>query len=203
MAIDYDFIWKTVATFIFGVFALRVAGRKSLAQMTVAETVVMIAIGTILIEPLVGKELYRAYAAVTLIVGALVALEHLQMRWSFLERLFTGKSITVIQNGTIQYENLRKIRMTINQLEMHLRQASIGSFSEVKYATIEPNGQLGFALEERAQPVTKGDIANLIARIDRIEQYLLKGKDAEIQQPSVAIQKEEIELFREVNRLSS
>lgn len=144
---DITLIWQTILTFIYGVLALRVAGRKSLSQLTVAETVVMIAVGTILIEPLVGKNIWRTFAAVAIIVGTLYLLEQIQLKYPAWERLFTGQAILVIEEGTIRLDNLRKIRMTVAQLEMHLRQASISQVSDVQYATIEANGQLGFLLK--------------------------------------------------------
>lgn len=175
-AMDFSLIWQTIITFLFGVLALRVAGRKSLAQMTVAETVVMIAVGTILIEPLVGKDLWKTFGAVSIIITTLYILEYIQLKWPFLEKVFTGKAVMVIEEGKIKMDNLRKLRMTVEQLEIHLRRASITRIEEVRHATIEPNGQLGFVLEESAQPITKGDYMRLMERI-KILELLLRGKD--------------------------
>ena len=169
---DFTLIWQTMFIFIFGILALRIAGRKSLAQTTVAETVVMIAIGTVLIEPLVGKDIWRTIAAVTVIVITLYILEYLQLKWPFLEQMFTGKAVIVIEEGHIQIENLRKLRMTVEQLEIYLRQASVTRIEEVKYATIEPNGQLGFTLNESAEPLTKADYQRLMNKLERIEGLL-------------------------------
>lgn len=169
---DINFVWQTVITYIFGVLALRLAGRKSLSQMTAAETVVMIAVGTILIEPLVGKEMWKTFAAVIIVITTLYMLESLQIRWRFLERLFSGTSIVVIEHGQIKLDNLKKIRLTVHQLEMHLRQSSVATIEEVEYATIEPNGQLGYTLKESAQPVTKSDIEMVIKMLKDIETRL-------------------------------
>ncbi|MPN32201.1 hypothetical protein SDC9_179677 [bioreactor metagenome] len=169
---DINFIWQTVITFIFGVLALRLAGRKSLSQMTAAETIVMIAVGTILIEPLVGKELWKTFAAVIIVIATLYLLESAQIRWRFLERLFSGTSIVVIEHGQIKLDNLKKIRLTVHQLEMHLRQSSVAKIEEVEYATIEPNGQLGYTLKEAAQSVTKSDIEMIMKMLQTIEKQL-------------------------------
>ena len=133
---DFTLIWQTIFTFIFGIVALRVAGRKSLAQTTVAETVVMIAVGTVLIEPLVGKDIWRTFGAVIVIISTLYLLEYVQLKWPLLERVFTGKAVIVIEDGQLQPDNLRKLRMTVEQLEIYLRQASVTRIAEVKYATI-------------------------------------------------------------------
>jgi len=171
---DVTLIWQTILTFIFGILALRVAGRKSLAQTTVAETVVMIAVGTILIEPLVGKDIWRTFGAVIIMIATLYILEYLQLKWPFLEKVFTGKAVIIIEDGKIIMENLRKLRMTVQQLEIHLRQASVTRIEEVKFATIEPNGQLGFVLNESAEPLTKADYQRLMDKLESIER-LLRG----------------------------
>ncbi|WML60747.1 DUF421 domain-containing protein [Neobacillus sp. PS2-9] len=62
-------------------------------------------------------------------------------------------------------KNLKKLRLTVDQLEMNLRQKNIAKFSDVQWATLEPNGQLGFTLIPEAQPVTKKDFAELVEMI--------------------------------------
>ncbi len=180
---DFTLIWQTIFTFIFGIVALRVAGRKSLAQTTVAETVVMIAVGTVLIEPLVGKDIWRTFGAVIVIISTLYLLEYVQLKWPLLERVFTGKAVIVIEDGQLQPDNLRKLRMTVEQLEIYLRQASVTRIAEVKYATIEPNGQLGFILNESAEPLTKADYQRLMDKLEDIERVLRGTAEPNRQRP--------------------
>ncbi|HWL13128.1 MAG TPA: YetF domain-containing protein, partial [Ureibacillus sp.] len=47
---------------------------------------------------------------------------------------------------------------TVDQLEMTLRQQNVKNLSDVDYATLEPNGQIGYILKEEAQPASKKDI---------------------------------------------
>ena len=194
---DVTLIWQTMLTFVFGILALRVAGRKSLAQTTVAETVVIIAVGTILIEPLVGKDIWRTFGAVIIIITTLYILEYVQLKWPFLEKVFTGKAIIVIEDGKIQPDNLRKLRMTVKQLQIHLRQASINRIEEVKYATIEPNGQLGFVLQENAEPITKADYKKMMDKIEALERLICGSQGTESQSLS-RLERPADDLFTEV-----
>jgi uncharacterized membrane protein YcaP (DUF421 family) len=50
---DLSFIWKPFLLIISGILLLRISGRKSISQMTLAQTVVMISIGTIIVQPIV------------------------------------------------------------------------------------------------------------------------------------------------------
>ncbi|SER21889.1 hypothetical protein [Piscibacillus halophilus] len=59
-----DLLWKAVLIVLVGTMLLRIAGRKTISQMTLAETVIMIAIGSLLIQPVSGNNL-----GVTFIIG--------------------------------------------------------------------------------------------------------------------------------------
>lgn len=164
--------WKTIITIIFGSLLLRLAGRKSLSQMTIAQTIVMLAVGTVLIEPLVGAELANTYIVVAVAVITLIVIEYAEIVLPPLKKLFTGEPVVIIQDGQINRNNLKHVRMTIQQLEMELRQASIATASEVKWATLEPNGQFGYILKDELAPVTKQEFQTLLDRLNLIEQHL-------------------------------
>jgi uncharacterized membrane protein YcaP (DUF421 family) len=152
---EWDYIWKAILIVIAGTVLLRIAGRKTISQMTLAETVIMIAIGSLLIQPVAGENIWNTFLVGGVLVGTLLLLEFLQMKSDTFEKVITGKAKVVIDNGTLNIENLRKLRLTVDQLEMKLRQSGISRISDVKWATLEPNGQLGLELKDDAQPVTK------------------------------------------------
>lgn len=171
-ALDFSLIWKTLLTILYGTLILRIAGRKSLAQMTVAQTVVMLAVGTVLIEPLVGSELIDTFVLVAVAVFTLIAIEYSEIRFPFLKKIFTGHPVVLIENGEMKRERLKQVRMTIQQLEMELRQASISKVSDVKWGTIEPNGRFGFILKDELQPVDRWEFERLLDRLASIEKSI-------------------------------
>ncbi|MFZ5946011.1 MAG: DUF421 domain-containing protein [Bacillota bacterium] len=163
---DFNWTWKAILIVLVGTTLLRIAGRKSIAQMTVAQTVIMIAIGSLLIQPVSGRNIWTTFFVATILVLSLMVLEYIQLKSNFLEKIVTGKSKIVIQNGVINTDNLRKMRMTVDQLEIQLRQNQVAKITDVEYATLEPNGRLGIKLKESARPATKEDIQNLINLIN-------------------------------------
>ncbi|CUH96553.1 putative membrane protein [Propionispora sp. 2/2-37] len=169
-----DLSWKTILTILYGTLILRVAGRKSLSQMTVAQTVVMLAVGTVLIEPLVGRELSGTFAVVTIAVLTLVLIEYLEIRIPLLKKIFTGEPVLLIEDGNIRWDNLKRVRVTVQQLEMELRQAGIASAEEVEWGTIEPNGQFGFLVKEEFQTVNKRDYEYLLSVVQSLAENLVE-----------------------------
>jgi uncharacterized membrane protein YcaP (DUF421 family) len=154
---EWDYIWKAIVIVIAGTVLLRIAGRKTISQMTLAETVIMIAIGTLLIQPVAGKDIWTTFLVGGVLVGTLLIMEFIQMKSDRFEKMITGKAKVVIDNGTLNEKNLMKLRLSVDQLETKLRQNSVSKISDVKWATLEPNGQLGLELKQDAQPVTKKD----------------------------------------------
>ena len=155
---DWSYIWKAVLIVLVGTLLLRIAGRKTISQMTLAETVIMISIGTLLVQPVAGKSVWTSFMVGVVLVATLLVLEIVQMKSDRMEKMLTGKAKIVIENGKLDEKNLKKLRLTVDQLEMQLRQNSVSRISDVKWATLEPNGQIGFELKSDAQPVTKKDL---------------------------------------------
>ncbi|MBW3112413.1 MULTISPECIES: DUF421 domain-containing protein [Bacillaceae] len=165
---DFDWIWKAILIVLAGTLLLRIAGRKSISQMTLAQTVIMIGIGSLLIQPVAGKNIWTTIGVGLILVFTLMIMEYLQVKSDRVEQFITGKAKILIENGTIQEKNFKKLRMTVDQLEMKLRQQGVSKISDVKWATLEPNGQVGVELMPQAKPVTIQDLNQLQAKVDRL-----------------------------------
>ncbi|RHW38122.1 DUF421 domain-containing protein [Neobacillus notoginsengisoli] len=152
-----DFVWNSFILIIAGIVFMRIAGRKSISQMTLAQTVVMLSIGTIIVEPIVEASLLKTLAGVGIFIFSVVILEIIQMKSNFLERLITGKSKVVIRDGKIDVEALKKLRLSVDQLEMRLRNQGISSIEDLKMATLEANGIVGYELKDDQKPLTVGE----------------------------------------------
>ncbi|MEB1807791.1 MAG: DUF421 domain-containing protein [Bacillaceae bacterium] len=159
---ELDFIWKSVLLVMTGFLFLRISGRKSIAQMTITTTIVMISIGAIIVQPIIEDSVSKTIISIGIFIGVLILIEFLQVKYNALEKLFTGKAISVIENGKVNLENLKKIRLTMDKLEMQIRQNGISNISDIKNATIEANGQLGYELKPDARPLTVGEFKKLM-----------------------------------------
>ncbi|AXI00514.1 DUF421 domain-containing protein [Sporosarcina sp. PTS2304] len=197
---DFHSIWQTVLVIVAGIVLLHISGRKSIAQMTIGQTVLMIAVGTLLIQPIASKSLWQTLLLSLILVLTLLLFEFIAMKFDFFEGLVRGRSKVVIENGILKIETMKKLRLTVDELEMHLRQAGIAAIDDVKWATIEMSGQLGYVLVDRKQYATKEDI-------DRI-QLTLKSMCEQMQLENDFTQKplpipEQINLFTEIKQKDS
>ena len=155
---DFHWVWKAIAIVTIGTLILRTSGRKSISQLTVPQTIIMISIGTLMIQPVSERNIWITFLIALVLVLTLIILEFMQTRIDLLENLLTGKAVMVIQNGQIDFDMLYRLRLTADQLEMRIRQAGILRVEDIKWATIEPSGQLGYELVEQERPASKADV---------------------------------------------
>ncbi|MGY5389361.1 DUF421 domain-containing protein [Bacillus spizizenii] len=157
-----NFAWEALILIISGIILLRISGRKSISQMTLAQTVVMISIGTIIVQPIIETSLWKTLVAASIFTVALILMEWFQIKANWMEKFITGKAKLVIEDGKLNIENMTKLRLTVDQLEMRMRLHGISSIKDVKNATIEANGQLGYELRDDKKPLTMGDFKKMM-----------------------------------------
>ncbi len=169
---NLHWVWKTILIFYVGRLILRIAGRKSISQMTITQVVVMVGIGSLLIQPVAEEDILKTFGVALVITLLMILTEYLEMKFDVLETISTGKAKIVIENGEVNLKNLSKLRMSIDRMETRLRQSGISSIEDVKYATIEVSGQLGYELKDDNKPATKGDIKLLMMEILQLKESL-------------------------------
>ncbi|MEW9050500.1 MAG: DUF421 domain-containing protein [Neobacillus sp.] len=199
---EFDWIWKAILIIFVGTLLLRFAGRKSISQMTLAQTVIMIGIGSLLIQPLAGKNIWTTFGVGAVLVATLVLMEFAQLKSDKIEKFITGKSKVVIENGVLVEKNLRKMRLTVDQLEMKLRQNNVSKISDVRWATLEPNGQLGYMLMPEAQPVTNKQFELLQQDLQMIKHLLNPLLSGQNNQQTQENEQQQPNLFKEVDTKS-
>lgn len=100
-----ELVWESLVLVATGMIMLRISGRKSISQMTVAQTVVMLSIGNIIIQPIIETSVIRTIIASAIFISFMIFMEYLQVRFNFVENLITGKAKIVIQDGEIVIDN--------------------------------------------------------------------------------------------------
>ncbi|WP_028591047.1 DUF421 domain-containing protein [Paenibacillus massiliensis] len=176
----WEEFWKSCVVIIGAMLLLRIAGRKSISQMTIPTTVIMISIGTVIVQPIADKSIWLALVAAVTFIVILLLMEYLELKWNWFEILMRGRAVTVIREGRLQEHELKKLRMTVDQLEMKLRQTGIARFEDIKTLTVETNGLIGYEYMPEAQPVTFGQVKALM------EQYWGNGQQGQLQTQSEA-----------------
>ncbi|QDI90084.1 DUF421 domain-containing protein [Salicibibacter halophilus] len=160
---------QAIIIYIGGTTILRISGRRSISQMTIPQTAIMIGIGSLMIQPLTGNGMWWTLAIAFVLILCLIVTEYLQIKFNRAETVISGKAVPVIENGMLHEKNLKKMLLPADKVEARLREAGITAIEDVQYATIESSGQLGYTLKPGKQPATKEDIENLMQLIQNGE----------------------------------
>ncbi|MBA2939807.1 DUF421 domain-containing protein [Paenibacillus sp. CGMCC 1.16610] len=153
----WTIVWNSIALAFVGTLLLRIAGRKSISQMTTPQLAILLSIGSILGSEVGDKGLANSILGTSIFIVFLVFMEWITLKWKVAEHLLKGKPIFVISDGVLNIKNMKSIRLSTEDLEKRLRMAGISRIDDVKSGTIEANGELGYELMPHARPITMGD----------------------------------------------
>ena len=134
----------SVFLYVYLTILLRLFGKKEFSQLNVFDFVVFLVIAEITTMSLESQELSvieSVIATITLIVLDRVE-SFITMRSKKLRDFFEGK---------IQYQNMKKLRYSIDDLCHHLRVSDIDSVSKVDFAVLETNGSLSVITKQDSQ----------------------------------------------------
>ncbi|MDY7042979.1 MAG: DUF421 domain-containing protein [Bacillota bacterium] len=150
---------KLAIGFLFLFVFISILGKKLIDQFTPFHF-----ISAIVLSELLGNAIYEErvpilhiFVAILIWGGLLSFLDYIGQKSLFLRKLFEGKPSMVIRNGQVDYQQLKKCRMNINQLQSLLRQSEIFSIREVSFAFIEPNGSISVLKKAKYQKTTLQD----------------------------------------------
>ncbi|TYS59616.1 DUF421 domain-containing protein [Sutcliffiella horikoshii] len=138
---------------------IRIIGNKIIDQFTPFHFISAIVLSELLGNAIYEKSVPITYILFTIIIwGCLLFLvEYIAQKSLLLRSMFEGKPSVVIRNGQIDFEQLKKSRMNINQLQSLLRQSETFSIREVAFALIEPNGSISVLKKAQYQKTTLQD----------------------------------------------
>lgn len=166
-------IRSTVAFFSLLLF-VRLMGKQQVAQLTFFDYVVGITIGSIAstISVQVNENLLSSLTglATWAILAILLAILSLHCVW--LRKIVDGEATIVVANGKIMEDNLKRIRIPIEQLVSELRTQGVFSITDVEFAMFEPGGKMSIQKKSQKQPLTPNDL-NIQPKYDGLPTNLI------------------------------
>ena len=147
---------RTILIYFVVIMALRIMGKRQVAELAPAELVVTIMISniaTLSIEdtniPLLGSIL-----PIFVLVGCEVTESFASLKSRIMRKLFTGSPRIVIRDGVIDQKELGNLRWSLDDLTEQMRQSGIFDIREVGFAIVETSGSLSAYQKFGARPTT-------------------------------------------------
>lgn len=141
-----DLVVRAAIAYAFVYLLTRVIGRRELSSLEPFDLILLVMIGD-LVQQGVTQNDFSVTGA--LLVGGTIALmtvgvSYASFRFPRLRPALEGEPVIVVENGKPIERNLRRNRITVEELAAAARQNAIGSISDVQWAVLETNGRISF-----------------------------------------------------------
>ena len=131
-----------VAIYIF----TRVIGRRELSQMQPFDIIMLVVIGDLIQQGVTQNDLSITGLLLVIATVALlqVALSYLGFRFKKLRPVLEGEPVVIIENGSFVDRNMKRERLTEDDVTEEMRLQSITSLDQVQWGVLETSGRLSF-----------------------------------------------------------
>lgn len=152
----FQSFYRGAILYLVLILTVRLMGKRQVGQMEPSEIVVTMLLADLASIPMDDTTipLYRGLLPMAAVLGAELVLSVLSMDSIKLRRLLCGKPVILIENGHLIQRNLRRTRITADELAGHLRIKDVLDITTVQYAILETNGELSVFLFPKFQSPT-------------------------------------------------
>lgn len=147
---------RTLFLYLILIVGVRLMGKRQVGQMEPSEFVVTMLVANLASIPMQdeGIPLFSGLVPILTVLGAELVLSVASMGSIRLRRALCGKPVILIENGRILQDNLRRTRITLDELTGHLRLKEVLDLRTVQFAILETNGDLSVFLFPPERPAT-------------------------------------------------
>lgn len=123
---------------------MRVMGKRQLGEMELSELVTTLLLSEIAAVPITDFRIpmIRAIIPVALIISFEIIVPFVIGKKRVLKKLVEGKPSYLIYRGELRMTEIKKNRVSLDELICELRTQGYFDISDIQYAILEPNGQL-------------------------------------------------------------
>ena len=149
-------IIRTIVLYLLIIVGIRLLGKRQVGELEPSELVLALIIADLASVPMQdnGIPLSAGVIPIVTLLAVATILSLLTVRFLRFRALLCGKPSIVVENGVVQESELRKNRVTIDELLEELRGQGYADFKSVKFAVLETNGKLS-VLPYASQPLPK------------------------------------------------
>ena len=147
---------RTVVLYLFIIVGLRLLGKRQIGELEPAELTLALIIADLASVPMQdnGIPLLAGLIPIVVLLCVSTILSVLSTKSIRFRALLCGRPSIVVENGVVLEKELRKNRLTVDELMEELRLQGCPDFRDVKFAVLETNGMLSVLPYAAQQPLT-------------------------------------------------
>jgi uncharacterized membrane protein YcaP (DUF421 family) len=146
-----DSVLRALSIYVFLLVIFRVAGKRTMAQITVFDFVLLLIISEATQQAMIGQDfsITNAILVITTLVGAERGLTWVQHRFKSVDRLLDGLPLVLVEDGKPFEDRLKQERVDISEILAAARQTQgLARLDQIKYAVLEQSGGISIVPKE-------------------------------------------------------
>lgn len=154
-----DIFARGVFLYLVLIAVIRFLGKRQLGQLEPSEVALTMLIADLASIPMQDKNISITSGLIPIaaVLGTEYLLSYLSMRSVKVRKLLCGKPVILMENGKFLQDNMKKTRVTLDELISQLREKDVMDPATVQYAILETGGNLSVFLFPKERPATAGE----------------------------------------------
>lgn len=150
--------FRAIFLYLVLIITVRLMGKRQVGQMEPSEFVVTMLLADLASIPMDDPSvpITQGLLPMAAVLVTELGLSLLSRDFIVFRKLLCGKPVILIENGRLLQKNLRKTRISPDELTGHLRIKDVLDITTVQYAILETNGELSVFLWPEYQPPKAG-----------------------------------------------
>lgn len=140
-----DAVLRSAALYLFLLLIFRLAGKRTLAQITTFDLVLLLIISEVTQQAMVGNDfsLTQAMLAIVTLIGLDIGFSLWKQRSSTLNRLIDSVPVLILENGQPLKERMKQLRVDESDILNAARELQgLERLDQIKYAILERSGNI-------------------------------------------------------------
>jgi uncharacterized membrane protein YcaP (DUF421 family) len=141
-----DIVVRAIVLFGFMFLLTRIIGRRELSSLEPFDLILLIVLGDSIQQGLTQDDysITGAVIAVGTIAVLQIVISYTSFKFPRARRVLDGDPIVLIQDGEVIERNVKRERLTLEELAEQARGQQIASLQDVQWAVFEPSGSISF-----------------------------------------------------------
>lgn len=138
-------ILRALAMYLFLLLIFRISGKRSLAQITSFDFVLLLVIGEASQQALIGKDysIVTAMLAIATLMAVDIALSLIKDRAPKIERWLDDVPVIIVAHGKLLHERMQQERVDLDDVLAAARSLhGLQRLDQIQYAVLERNGRI-------------------------------------------------------------
>lgn len=140
-----DAVLRAAAIYIFLLLLFRIAGRRSLSEITTFDFVLLLVVGEATQQALLGDDfsVTNAFIVIAALIGIDIAFSMVKGHSPFATKLLDGMPMVIVENGTPIMERMERARVDVDDVMESARELQgLERLDQVKFAVLEVSGKI-------------------------------------------------------------